>query len=339
MEKFSEIQILCAGDLTEKLDHWHDYLVYEKRLSDHTIRAYIGDMVGFLKFMAVHIGHDLSIQILSDLKVRDFRSWISYLAEQNMQAVSRARALSCLKNFFKWMDWQGHMHNPTIQQFQSPKLPHKLPKALSERQAKSVLEFSAEHPHQNWVAARDQALFTLLYGAGLRIEEALGLICRDIPDYQDHFVGDTNYVFTVHGKGDKDRQVPVLPIILRYIHEYLALCPYPVEAERFVFLGVRGGKLHQGVAQKAMRIIRNSYDLPETATPHALRHSFATHLLNNGANIREIQELLGHASLSTTQRYTDLDHRALLTIHQKNHPRNQSNLMDDTSLGDENDAV
>jgi integrase/recombinase XerC len=190
----------------------------------------------------------------------------------------------------------------------TPKLPRKLPRALEEQQVLRLVE----HTDGDWISARNQALFTLLYGCGLRISEALQLNLSDLP--RDGFI-------RVIGKGRKERQVPVLPLVERILSEYRAVCPWPETPDRPLFMGDRGKRLHPGIAQKALREIRISLNLPDTATPHALRHSFATHLLQNGANLREIQELLGHASLSTTQIYTDVNAEEMIRIHNQFHPR------------------
>ncbi|MCB9990907.1 MAG: tyrosine-type recombinase/integrase [Rhodospirillales bacterium] len=252
------------------------------------------------------------------------------------------------------------MHNAAIKTVRSPKLPHKLPRPLYEKQIRRLLELEETKPQnhpphpasakaqapklsqpsppkgegdvslalpptggglggggdsaQTWIDKRNRALFTMLYGCGLRIEEALSLTLKDLP--RDGFL-------RVMGKGRKERQVPVLSIVENMLEQYRNACPYPEAPERAIFLGSRGKKLNQGVAQKAMRDLRRELGLPETATPHALRHSFATHLLQNGANLREIQELLGHASLSTTQRYTEVDAAELMRVYQNAHPRNR----------------
>ena len=223
---------------------------------------------------------------------------------------SRARTLSGVKNFLSWMDKQGIAHNPAIKTVRTPKMPRKLPRPLHESQAFNLL---AETGNGDWVTMRDKALFTLLYGCGLRIDEALSLDITHLP--RDGFL-------RVIGKGRKERQVPILPMVVDAINAYRTVCPYEEESTRPLFIGEKNGKrLNQGVAQKAMRDLRRTLALPDTATPHALRHSFATHLLQNGANLREIQELLGHASLSTTQRYTDVNAEEMMAIYRKAHPR------------------
>ncbi|PZO88701.1 MAG: recombinase XerC [Micavibrio aeruginosavorus] len=311
-----EILECCAADLAVTLGAWQQWLKVEKNVSKHTLRAYTSDLSQFVTFMANHKGRALSVSDVSDTGLSDFRSWMSRQAMDGRVNASRARTLSGLKNFLSWMDKQGIAHNAAIKTVRTPKLPRKLPRPLHENQAFQILTDSAGGG--GWVSLRDRALFTLLYGCGLRIDEALSLDIRDLP--RDGFL-------RVTGKGRKERQVPVLPLVITALNEYRESCPYAETSDRPLFIGEKNGKrLHQGVAQKAMRDMRRNLGLPETATPHALRHSFATHLLQNGANLREIQELLGHASLSTTQRYTDINAEEMLAIYRKAHPRAQNEL-------------
>lgn len=300
----------CAKDLSSALVEWQAWLKVEKNVSRHTLRAYTGDLSQFVTFLAQHRGKSASIADVANASLSDFRAWMSRQTMNGRANSSRARTLSGLKNFLSWMDKQGLAHNSAIKTVRTPKLPRKLPRPLHESQASNILDDTGEG---DWVSMRDRALFTMLYGCGLRIDEALGLNIADLP--RDGFI-------RVMGKGRKERQVPVLPMVVRAVDEYRAACPYPEEGARPLFIGEKNGKrLNQGVAQKSMRDQRRRLGLPETATPHALRHSFATHLLQNGANLREIQELLGHASLSTTQRYTDINAQEMLAVYKKAHPR------------------
>lgn len=300
---------VCAGDLAEALGRWHTWLRVEKNYSRHTLRAYIHDVSEFIAFLARHNGDAVSINNISGAAVSDFRAWMSKQAVGGKGNASRARSLSGVKNFLTWMDKQGIAHNAALGSVRSPKIPRKLPRPLEEIQTFRLLE---QLPTDDWVGLRDKALFTLLYGCGLRIDEALSLNIGDLP--RDGFL-------RVRGKGNKERMVPVLNQVMQSTEEYLEARPFRKEADAPVFIGARGGRLNQGVAQKAMRDLRGLLNLPETATPHALRHSFATHLLQNGANLREIQDLLGHASLSTTQRYTDINAEELLKVYKAAHPR------------------
>lgn len=308
----NDILAICAPDLSRRLGEWEAWLRLEKNMSRHTLRAYVGDITHFVNFLHHHYGRPPSIGDIADMPLRDFRAWMSRKAMDGAGNASRARSLSGVKSFIHWMDNEGIAHNAALGSVRTPKLPHKVPRPLHPTQAINVLENAGLAATENWVGLRDAALFTLLYGCGLRIDEALSLNMGDLP---------RNGYIRVVGKGRKERQVPVIDIVETTLKTYLEECPYPRESERPLFMGERGKRLHQGVAQKAMRDLRILLGLPENATPHALRHSFATHLLQNGANLREIQELLGHASLSTTQRYTEINATELMRIYKAAHPR------------------
>lgn len=299
----------CEADFAKILNDWQSWLKVEKQLSKHTLRAYCFDMTRFIDFLSQHQSEALSINSVSAANITDFRSWMSRQAVNGAANGTRARSLSSIKNFMSWMDRQGIAHNAAIAAVRSPKQPRKLPKALEQTQAFRLLD---DMFLEDWVDMRDRALFTLLYGCGLRINEALSLDINNLP--RDGFLH-------VIGKGNKERQVPILKQIEVSIDEYRQTCPYPETPNRALFLGKRGARLNQGIVQKSMRDLRKQLNLPDTATPHALRHSFATHLLQNGANLREIQELLGHVSLSTTQIYTDVNYEDLKKIYDKAHPR------------------
>ncbi len=336
-----ETLALCAPDLTACLEKWLAYLRVEKNVSRHTLRAYSGDVTHFLTFLRGHIGKAPSLDDLSGVSLRDFRAWMSRKAMDGTGNASRARSLSGVKNLLRWLDKQGIMHNAAIGTVRTPKLAHKLPRPLHRAQALGVVENASFMAAQDWVGARDQALFTLLYGCGLRIDEALSLNMKDIshlrhsgegrnPSLKSHQADewipgqardDNMGVLRVKGKGNKEREIPVIELVENTLNHYISVCPWESDKNAPLFRGARGGRLNQGVAQKAMRGLRKMLDLPENATPHALRHSFATHLLENGANLREIQELLGHASLSTTQRYTEINAAELMKIYKAAHPR------------------
>lgn len=309
MKHDTSLTELCAPDLDQAITDWKMWLKAEKNVSPHTLRAYTADITTFLGFLRAHFDTEISLNHLSEISLADFRSWLSKQAIDGLKATSRARSLSGVKNFLGWLDKSGKMHNAAIGSVRSPKLPHKLPHPLEKPQALRLVNFLEAY---DWIDARDQALFMLLYGCGLRIQEALSLNIRDLP--REGFL-------RVMGKGRKERQVPVLAIVESTLGRYRVICPFPETPERALFLGEKGGRLHQGVAQKTMRTKRRMLGLPETATPHALRHSFATHLLENGVNLREIQELLGHASLSTTQLYTEVNADELIRIYKAAHPR------------------
>ena len=220
--------------------------------------------------------------------------------------------MSSLRGFFRFLDRRGLVHNPALATVRSPRPPKSVPKALAADEALEALSCAGELHDQPWLAARDVAIFTLLYGCGLRLGEALALNHRDAP---------RDDAMVITGKGRKQRLVPVLPAVREAIADYVRLCPYRPRPDAPLFVGARGGRLNPGVVQRQMRRLRATIDLPDTATPHALRHSFATHLLAGGGDLRTIQELLGHSSLSTTQRYTDVDATRLERVYKDAHPR------------------
>ena len=301
----------CAPDLAAQLREWLRWLRAEKNMSPHTIRAYGSDISQFVTFLAHHLGHAPGLNDIGNIDLRAFRAWLSRKTMDGAAASSRARSLSGVKNLLGWLDRQGVVHNAAIKTVRTPKKPHKLPRPLHEKQAMNVVRHDLR-TDETWVDQRNRALFTLLYGCGLRIEEALSLNIRDLP--REGFL-------RVMGKGRKERQVPVLRVVEDMLSAYRRVCPYAETPDRPLFMGERGKRMRQQIAQKALREMRAELGLPENATPHALRHSFATHLLQNGANLREIQELLGHASLSTTQRYTEVDAKELIRIYSAAHPR------------------
>ena len=301
-----------ADDLAGLIGAWRAWLSDERRLSPNTLVAYETDLFGFFRFLVTHLGELPSVAAVSDLRPADFRAWLARRSQEGLGRTSTARALSVVRGFFRWCERNGHFANHAIQSVRSLKLPHTVPRPLSTPDAAAVVTQIGELAKEPWIGLRDIALFTLLYGCGLRISEALGLTRADAPE------GDT---LTVMGKGSKERMVPVLPVVREAIAAYIEACPLLLEPDTALFRGVRGGPLNPGVAQRSMRTVRGWLGLPDTATPHALRHSFATHLLAGGGDLRSIQELLGHASLSTTQRYTEVEDSHLLAEYRAAHPR------------------
>lgn len=269
-------------------------------------------MTAFLGFFAGHRGHPIRLRDLGDAGLTDFRAWLARRAATGASATSRARAISALRNFFGWLDRSGILHNPKIGALTTPKLPRTAPKPLPVADAAALLEAAESFVEEPWIGLRDRALFTLLYGCGLRISEALALNRGDLP-LRDSL--------KVLGKGKKERVVPVLPVVAEAVSDYEAACPYKGGKDAPLFVGAKGKRLDPAIAQKSMRSLRSQLQLPDTATPHALRHSFATHLLGAGGDLRAIQELLGHASLSTTQRYTEVETEHLLSVYNSAHPR------------------
>jgi integrase/recombinase XerC len=242
----------------------------------------------------------------------DFRAWLARRTADGAERSSTARGLSVVRGFVRFLERRGLAASPALKVLRAPKLPHSVPKPLTAPDAVAAVAAPAEFVASAWQAKRDIAILTLLYGCGLRISEALGLTRAEAPKGE---------VLAITGKGRKDRIVPILPAVREAAAEYVAACPYPLPADGPLFVGARGGPLNPRLVQRQMQNLRGLLGLPETATPHALRHSFATHLLGGGGDLRAIQELLGHASLSTTQRYTAVETERLLAVYESAHPR------------------
>ncbi|WP_246814333.1 tyrosine recombinase XerC [Kiloniella majae] len=292
---------------------WLSWHRNEKRSSDKTIEAYAQDIRSFLKFLAEHMGHTITLRSMDQLHIRDFRSWLAARSGQNLNKTSTARALSAVRGLFKWMNREQLINNHALDILRTPKKAHAVPKALTKEEAQQVMDQSSELQDDTWVGLRDQAVLLLLYGCGLRISEALDLNQDDVPQKGQDFL-------RVMGKRNKERLVPILPVVAEAISTYQASCPFVKAPDSPLFFGVKGKRLSPRIIQLQTQKLRGLLGLPETATPHALRHSFATHLLSNGGDLRAIQELLGHNSLSTTQRYTDVDANELLKVYDKAHP-------------------
>ena len=280
--------------------------------SNNTIAAYERDLIEFMTFLTLHKGEPHGLAPLMQVSVQDMRSWMANARKTGIAPRSLARKLSAVKSFFRWLAEREGCDPTAVLATRAPKFNAKLPRPLSEDAAKQVLETVELQSKDDWVGARDTAVITLLYGCGLRISEALGLKGTHTPLPE---------VLRIHGKGYKERIVPVLPAARQAVNAYVALCPFPMEPEAPLFRGVRGGALNPRMISGVMAQARAQLGLPATATPHALRHSFATHLLNAGGDLRAIQELLGHASLSTTQAYTAVDSAHLMDVYARAHPR------------------
>lgn len=287
-----------------------DWLERERRAAPLTVEAYGADLAGFLGFLAQHLGGEPDLPALASLRAADLRAWLAAEAATGAGNATRARHLSAVRSFFRFLARRHGVDNTALKLVATPRGKRPVPRALAVEQARDVAERIAEMSDAAALQARDTALFTLLYGCGLRIAEALALDVRDAPEG----------TLRVVGKGGKERIVPVLPVVREAITTWLALHPNR-RPDSPLFLGARGGRLDPAVAQRTLRNFRRLYGLPEHATPHALRHSFATHLLAGGADLRSIQDLLGHASLSTTQRYTAVDDVRLLDVWRRAHPR------------------
>ena len=306
------IPLAAQPDVLKAVEDWRSWLGAEKRMSAHTVAGYTHDLAAFLSFATGHLGHPVGLADLIAFETRDFRAWLSRRNQEGLARSSTARALSTLRGFYRWLDRRGLGHNAALGALRTPKVPKSVPKALEAPDALTAVEVVDELSDEDWIGKRDVAVLTLLYGCGLRIGEALGLKRSQAP-LSDSLV--------VTGKGNKQRLVPVLPAVRLATMDYLGACPHPLPPDGPLFVGARGGPLDPGIVQRQMRRLRALLGLPETATPHALRHSFATHLLAGGGDLRTIQELLGHASLSTTQRYTDVDAARLMAVYRSAHPR------------------
>ncbi|MDE2006267.1 MAG: tyrosine recombinase XerC [Rhodospirillales bacterium] len=286
----------------------------ERRAAALTVAAYGADLAGFLGFLTRHLGAEPDLPALAALRPADFRAFLAVRHADGLAAASRARELAAIRSFFRYLARRHGVDNPAVRLVSAPRAPRPAPRALATPEALSIAEEIGEEANTPALAARDTALFALLYGAGLRIGEALALDIRNAPS------ADGDEALRVQGKGAKQRLVPVLPAVRAAIADWLRHHPDRTPAAP-LFLGARGKRLDPAVAQRALRQFRRLRGLPEHATPHALRHSFATHLLGAGADLRSIQDLLGHASLSTTQRYTAVDEAALLRVWRSAHPR------------------
>lgn len=308
----TRLEFAAGPGLAEAICCWQDWLRTERRVSGHTMDAYGRDLASFLAFLHDHLGKTADISSLGELKPADFRSYLARRANEGIARSTIARAMSTLRNFFRYLDKTGRVHNPAAKTVKTPRLPTSIPKALDEIDALDAIRAAGALQDEPWLAARDQALLLLLYGCGLRLGEALSITWATPTDAD---------VLRVLGKGRKERIVPILPIVRAAIASYRDLCPFKNAGAAPLFLGRRGKPLSPRIIQRQMETLRAQLGLHEQATPHALRHSFATHLLAKGGDLRTIQELLGHASLSTTQRYTAVDERHLIRTYQDTHPR------------------
>ena len=290
------------------------WLGEERRASPLTVEAYGADIAGFLGFLTRHLGGEPDLAALAGLRQADIRGWLAAEAAAGAGNATRARHLAAVRSFFRFLARRHGVDNPAVRLIATPRSKQPVPRALAPEQAREVTEEIAEMSDAAAIQARDTALFTLLYGCGLRIAEALALDVGAAP------VPGSDAMLRVVGKGSKERIVPVLPAVREAVSAWLALHP-DRRPDSPLFVGARGKRLDPAVAQRTLRQFRRLQGLPEHATPHALRHSFATHLLAGGADLRSIQDLLGHASLSTTQRYTSVDTARLMEVWRKAHPR------------------
>ncbi|MFC0244643.1 tyrosine recombinase XerC [Falsochrobactrum ovis] len=314
MSKQSEILIPARADLVAAREEWLKSLKEMRRLSENTLDAYERDTRQFLHFMTHHLGEPPSIQDIANLRVADLRSYLANRRNEGAAARTLGRGLAGVRSLLRHLEKRGLVNAAGASAIRAPRQPKSLPKPLSIEDARRVVTSGEQMAEEPWIAARNAAVLTLLYGCGLRISEALGLPGDALTDDQARSI-------TIKGKGGKSRMVPLLPVVHSAVAEYRALCPYDLSANKPLFRGAKGGVLHAAIIQREMQKMRAALGLPDSATPHALRHSFATHLLGRGGDLRTIQELLGHASLSTTQVYTGVDQARLLDIYDKAHPR------------------
>ncbi|MBN9077170.1 MAG: recombinase XerC [Rhizobiales bacterium 65-79] len=309
-----EFLIAARPDLQAAREVWLKTLARERRLSALTVEAYERDTRQFLQFLTGHVGDAPGLADIRALRPADLRAFLAYRRTGGVGARTLGRGLAGVRSLLRHLEKNGLASAAGATALRAPKQPKSLPKPLTAADARRVVDAGEQLAEQPWIAARNAAVLALLYGSGLRISEALGLTGADIAQA-------TNAALRVTGKGGKTRLVPVLPVLIEAIAEYRRLCPYHLDTEGPLFRGARGGPLNPAIVQREMRRLRSALNLPETATPHALRHSFATHLLGRGGDLRTIQELLGHASLSTTQIYTGVDTARLLEVYEAAHPR------------------
>ena len=294
--------------IQEVLEKWVECLQVQYNYSQHTIKSYVRDICIFVKYWN---REDFCVQDLQNFDIRDFRTFFSYRAQNGVTKSTISREESSLKNFYKWLNDNNIISNTAIFQLSHPKLPKVLPRSLDVDATFNMIDKAKETSKELWIGLRDTAILTLLYGCGLRISEALSLNVED--------VNNSDFI-KIKGKGNKDRYVPVLPIILESIERYKEQCPYNLKPQDALFLGARGERVTARVIQRKIQQLRVELNLPDNITPHALRHSFATHLLAQGSDLRSIQELLGHASLSSTQRYTDVNLEKIKDEYKKAFP-------------------
>lgn len=303
--------------IAQEMTRWLSHLGAERRLSPKTLEAYGRDLRQCLDFLCAHWGERVTLERFAALEATDVRAFMAMRRADDIAGRSLMRALAGLRSFGRFLEREGKGKVGALAAIRAPKVAKSLPKPLPMASAKRLADADerAGEDRETWILARDAAVMALLYGSGLRISEALGLKRREVPRPGE---GD---VLVVTGKGNKTRMVPVLQNVLALVQDYVAMCPYPLPAEGPIFVGARGGPLSPRIIQLAMERLRGALGLSDSATPHALRHSFATHLLSRGGDLRAIQELLGHSSLSTTQVYTGIDSERLLEVYASAHPR------------------
>lgn len=310
----SEFLVIAKADLLAARGEWLKALSGERRLAAETLEAYERDTRQFLRFLTGHCGGPPGLADVAELRPADLRAFLAQRRQAGVGARTMGRGLAGIRSLLRHLERQGLANAAGAAALRSPRQPKSLPRPLTATDARRVVSAGEQLAEEPWIAARNAAVLTLLYGSGLRISEALGIQAGGL-------AGEDDTVLRVAGKGGKVRLAPVLPVALQAVAEYRRLCPYHLAPDGPLFRGARGGPLDPAIVQREMRKLRSALNLPDSATPHALRHSFATHLLARGGDLRTIQELLGHASLSTTQVYTGVDTSRLMEIYDKAHPR------------------
>jgi len=301
--------------LNDLVEEWKLYNINLRNFSENSIKAYSLDLKNFLHF-SFQESEDILKSDLSNISSHTIRLWILSLRNESIKASSLSRKISSLKNFFHWLENTHNIFNSAISRLESPKKDKNLPRPLTINDIKRLFSAFENKKEDQWIISRNQAIFLLLYTCGLRISEALDLRANALP---------LNTSVFVKGKGKKERMVPILNITNQAIEKYKDQCPFPNSSSKYVFLGVRGKRMSARSFQKALERARNSIGLPSSSTPHSLRHSYATHLLNSGTDLRSIQKLLGHSALSSTQIYTQVEQKRLLQVYKSTHPRERIN--------------
>ena len=297
--------------IEDAFTNWLGNLKEVRNLSDNTLISYKHDVKSFIEFISTHTGSEVSIKYLNDMKISDFRSFLSYLRNKDISSTSIARIISSLKSFFNYLLNTNLIESTVIQSLRTPKQKKSLPRPISSELAIETIKHAQDMEKEKWIGMRNKSILMLLYGCGLRISEALNLNFEDINE---------NDYLIIKGKGNKERMVPLMDYVKNDIENYIHECPKNFMKDDPLFVGKRLDRLSPRIIQYVLEKIRHNLSLPETATPHALRHSFATHLLNSGGDLRTIQELLGHSSLSTTQKYTKVETEKLYDAYSKAHP-------------------
>lgn len=308
------ILVNCTGELARHRRAWLAHLTAERRVSANTVEAYERDLRQFLDFLTLHAGHPAGLVDIANLKPLDMRGFLAERRRAGAGARTLGRSLAGIRSFVRFLEQEGLASSAGLKITRSPRQPKTLPRPLSASQAIRMTGAGEQMQEDPWLAARDAAIISVLYGCGLRIGEALSLTPANLEET-------TKGSLMITGKGGKTRMVPIIAPVAGAIAQYRALCPFHLEPHEPLFRGAKGGVLHRAIIEKSVARLRGALGLPDSATPHALRHSFATHLLAGGGDLRTIQELLGHASLSTTQIYTAVETERLLDVYARAHPR------------------